>query len=111
MKRQRIIIQPSFHELTHSTGHKSRLNREGVTKLNPFGSPGYSREELLAEMGASFLSAHVGINYDEITENSAAYLNGWLNVMKADKKFIFKAAAEAQKATDYILNVKRSYND
>jgi antirestriction protein ArdC len=100
-----------FHELTHATGHKSRLNREGITKLNPFGSLGYSKEELIAEMGASFLSAHVGINYDEITENSAAYLNGWLNVLKADKKFIFKAAAEAQKAADYILNVKRSYKD
>jgi len=100
-----------FHELTHATGHKSRLNREGIADLNPFGSSGYSREELVAEMGASFLAAHVGINYDEITENSAAYLNGWLSVLKADKKLIFKAAAEAQKAADYILSVKRSYED
>lgn len=100
-----------FHEATHATGHKSRLNRDGVTKLNPFGSAGYSREELVAEMGASFLAAHVGINYDEITENSAAYLQGWLSALKADKKLIFKAAAEAQKATDYILGIKRKYED
>ncbi|GJM16898.1 MAG: DNA primase [Thermodesulfobacteriota bacterium] len=100
-----------FHELTHSTGHSKRLNREGITKLNPFGSKSYSKEELIAEMGASFLSAYVGINYDEITENSAAYLKGWLKVLKADKKLIFKAAAEAQKAVDYILQVKRKYED
>jgi antirestriction protein ArdC len=100
-----------FHELTHSTGHKTRLNREGITKLNPFGSPEYSREELVAEMGASFLAVHTGINLDEITNNSAAYLQGWLKVLKADKKLIFKAAAEAQKAADYILGVKRTYQD
>ena len=100
-----------FHELTHATGHASRLNREGIIKLNPFGSPGYSKEELVAEMGASFLSAYVGINYDELTENSAAYLKGWLSVLKADKKLIFKAAAEAQKAADYILGVNRKYED
>ena len=92
-----------FHELTHSTGHTSRLNREGITQLNPFGSPDYSKEELIAEMGASFLCAHTGIDVQAVTENSAAYLQGWLNVLKADKKLIFKAAAEAQKAADYIL--------
>lgn len=91
-----------FHELTHATGH---------IKLNPFGSPGYSKEELVAEMGASFLSAYVGINYDGLTKNSAAYLKGWLSVLKADKKLIFKAAAEAQRAADYILGVNRNYRD
>ncbi|MCB9352219.1 MAG: hypothetical protein H6573_32690 [Lewinellaceae bacterium] len=78
-----------------------------MTELNPFGSPEYSREELIAEMGASFLSAQVGINYDELTENSAAYLQGWLKVLKADKKLVFKAAAEAQKAADYVLGKSR----
>ena len=104
-----------FHELTHSTGHQSRLNRKGITELKPFGSPEYSREELVAEMGASFLSAQVGIDYDELDnnlmENSAAYLQGWLSVLKADKKLIFKAAAEAQKATDYILGINRKYEN
>lgn len=98
-----------FHELTHSTGHASRLNREGVTKLNPFGSADYSKEELIAEMGASFLCAHTGIDLPEVTENSAAYLQGWLSVLKADKKLIFKAAAEAQKAVDYMRGVTRDH--
>ena len=70
-----------------------------------------AKEELISEMGAAFLSAHTGINYNEITENSAAYLQGWLNVLKADKKLIFKAAAEAQKAVDYILHVKRTFKN
>lgn len=98
-----------FHEAVHSTGHQTRLNRKGIKELNSFGSQAYSKEELLAEMGASFLAAYAGINYDEITENSAAYLQGWLKVLKSDKKLIFKAAAEAQKAVDYILGVKRNY--
>ena len=98
-----------FHELTHSTGHTSRLNREGITKLNPFGSVEYSKEELLAEMGASFLCAYAEIGNQPLNENSAAYLQGWLKVLKSDKKLIFKAAASAQKAMDYILNVDRSF--
>lgn len=63
-----------------------------------------TRPSLLnAEMGASFLSAEVGINYSEIVENNAAYLQGWLNKLKEDKRFIFRAAAKAQQATKYIL--------
>lgn len=93
-----------FHEVTDSTGHASRLNRDGITKPNAFGSSDYSKEELIAEMGASFLCAQTGIDVQEITENSAAYLQGWLSILKADKKLIFKAAAEAQKAVDYLLN-------
>lgn len=100
-----------FHELTHSTGHQSRLNRKGITKNNPFASVGYSKEELVAEMGASFLCSRTGIDYKELTENSAAYLQGWLKVLKADKKLIFKAAAEAQKAVDYILGITRNYQN
>lgn len=92
-----------FHELTHSTGHVSRLKRESITDYKPFGSPDYSKEELTAEMGASFLCAHAGINQPEVTTNSAAYLQGWLSVLKVDKKLIFRAAAEAQKAVNYLL--------
>src|SRR5690606_40795395 len=95
-----------FHELIHATGHGSRLGREEVTNPQKFGSQPYSREELVAEMGASFLCSTVQIDYDGITQNSASYLVGWLNVLKADSRFIFKAAAEAQKAADYILNSK-----
>ena len=66
--------------------------------MNPtkHGSNPYSREELLAELAASFLCSTVQINFDEITNNSASYLAGWLQVLKEDSKFIFKAAAEAQ---------------
>lgn len=92
-----------FHELTHATGHASRIGREGVVNPQMFGSKPYSREELVAEMGASFLCSTAQIDYDAITENSAAYLAGWLKVLREDSKFIFKAAAEAQKAADYIL--------
>ena len=93
-----------FHELTHATGHASRLAREEVMDPVTFGSKAYSREELVAEMGASFLCSTVQIDYDSITENSAAYLAGWLQVLREDSKFIFKAATEAQKAVNYILN-------
>ena len=93
----------AFHELAHSTGHASRLAREEVMTPSQFGSKPYSREELVAEMAASFLCASVQIDYDNITENSAAYLAGWLKVLKEDSRFIFKAAAEAQKAADFIL--------
>ena len=92
-----------FHELAHSTGHASRLARPEVMNPHGFGSKPYSQEELLAEMAASFLCASVNIDYDEITANSAAYLAGWPKVLKADSRFIFKAAAEAQKAANYIL--------
>lgn len=100
-----------FHEMTHATGHETRLNRKGIAEINIFDTKQYSKEELIAEMGASFLSAHTGINTADVTENSAAYLEGWLKVLKSDKKLIFKAAAKAQKAADYILNVQRSYKD
>lgn len=93
-----------FHELVHSTGHKSRLARPGITDINvKFKDKTYSEEELIAETGASFLCAHTNIDYDSIFENSAAYLQGWLKVLKQDKKMIFKAAAEASKAVDLIL--------
>lgn len=93
-----------FHELVHSTGHASRLAREEVMNPITFGSKSYSKEELVAEMGASFLCSSVQIDYDNVVENNAAYLTGWLKVLKEDSKFIFKVAADAQKAADYILN-------
>jgi len=80
------------------------LARPAVTHPNEFGSKTYSEEELTAEIASSFLCAQGGIDCDEIMENSAAYLQGWLKVMKKDKLFIFKTAAAAQRASDYILN-------
>lgn len=91
-----------FHELVHSTGHAKRLAREEIVTPNRFGSIPYSQEELVAELGASFLRQIVGIDSDPLFQNSASYIHGWLSKLKGDKQFIFKAAAEAQKAVDYI---------
>ena len=92
-----------FHELTHSTGHASRLNRDGIVKPNAFRSKPYAKEELVAELGAAFLAGHVGIGGEEAEDQNAAYLGGWLSVLENDTKLIFRAAAEAQRAVDYIL--------
>jgi antirestriction protein ArdC len=94
----------AFHELTHATGHASRVGRIGVTQTNYFGSHEYSKEELVAEMGAAFLCGHAGIE-NTIIENSAAYIAGWLKALKNDKTLLIHAAAQAQKAADYILNI------
>ncbi len=94
-----------FHELTHSTGHESRLNRKGIPDPVRFGSHSYSKEELVAEMGSAFLSGHCGIE-DRILDNSAAYINGWLGRLKNDPKLVVIAAAKAQKSSDYIQGVK-----
>ncbi len=94
-----------FHELTHSTGHESRLNRKGITDPVRFGSHSYSKEELIAEMGSAFLSGHCGIE-DRILDNSAAYINGWLGRLRNDPKLVVMAAAKAQKSSDYIKGVQ-----
>ena len=93
----------AFHELTHSTGHKSRLARPEITKgLIVFGSHDYSKEELVAEMGAAFLCGHCQIEQKTLY-NSAAYIQGWLKKLRDDRKLVVHAAAAAQRAADYIL--------
>jgi len=94
-----------FHELAHSTGHQSRLNRDSITDPVRFGSHTYSREELIAEMGAAFLSGHCGLE-DSTLDNSAAYIKGWLGRLRNDPKLVVQAAGKAQRAADYILDVK-----
>ena len=89
----------ALHELTHLTGHKSRLDRDFSAKR--FGDQGYAREELVAELGAAFLCADLGIT-PEIRDDHAAYLGHWLNVLKEDKRAIFSAAAHAQRAADFL---------
>lgn len=91
-----------FHELVHSTGHSSRLDRGLDTRLAPFGSPDYSKEELVAEMGAAFLAAAAGISESTI-EQSASYIDGWRRSLSADPKLVVQAAGAAQKASDWIL--------
>ena len=94
-----------FHELTHSTGHESRLNRMDSMKIAAFGSNSYSKEELCAEMGSAMLCGTCGIE-NETIENQSAYIKGWLSELRSDKKFLIQAAAQAQKAADFILGRK-----
>lgn len=90
-----------FHEMSHSTGHGSRLDRKMVGNTEPFGSPDYGKEELVAEMGAAFLCGHAGI-HPPVIENQAAYISGWLGQLKQDKKLVIHAAAAGQRAADWI---------
>lgn len=94
-----------FHELTHATGHPSRLNRKEVNDPVQFGSTTYSREELVAEMGAAYLSGHCAIE-DATLNQSASYIQNWLERLKDDRKLVVHAAAQAQKACDFILDVR-----
>ncbi len=103
-----------FHELAHSTGHPSRLNRRSLVENRGMHAAGESRkiyceEELVAEMTAAFLGAHAGIIEDDF-ENSASYLKGWLEVLrvKDNKRWLIQAASEAQKAADHILGETRN---
>lgn len=91
-----------FHEMTHSTGHGSRLARKGLDDWAPFGSASYAKEELVAEMGGAYLCAHSGIEA-AVIENQAAYIKGWLGKLRQDNKLVIHAAAQAQKAADFIL--------
>jgi len=87
-----------FHEMAHSTGHESRLNRKLDTS---FGNENYSQEELIAEFTSAMLCSVAGI--DNTLNDSAAYIAGWLKALKNDKNMLVHAASKAQKAADYIL--------
>ena len=87
------------HELTHWTKHPKRLDREFGRKK--WGDEGYAREELVAELGAAFLCADLGLTPEAGTDH-AAYIQSWLKVLKDDKRAIFSAAAHAQKAADFL---------
>ncbi len=90
------------HELTHWTAHPTRLDRELGKR---FGDNAYAAEELIAEMGAAFLCADLAVT-PEPREDHAAYLDSWLGVLKADKRAIFTAAAQAQRAVDYLHSLQ-----
>ena len=98
--------------MSHSTGHESRLTRASLLENKGFDAAGearktYAEEELVAEMGASFLNAHAGIIEAEI-QNSASYLQSWIDALKSKdgKGWIIRAASQAQKAADFILNTQ-----
>lgn len=88
----------AFHELAHATGHTSRLDRKLVSR---FGTKDYAREELVAEMGAAFVCASLGI---QPTVRHADYLGSWLTVLREDNRAIFRAASAAGKACDWIMS-------
>jgi len=94
------------HEICHSTGHISRLNRKAVTGKVLFGSEDYSEEELVAELGACFISGEMGIEID--IPNSAAYIENWRKALSNDNRLIVRAASQAQKSADYILRRSES---
>ncbi|AKG68254.1 DNA primase [Serratia fonticola] len=90
-----------LHELVHSTGHISRLAREGITSSSRrFGEPVYAFEELVAEIGSAFLCAEVGIQGDVQHES---YIASWLKALKEDKKVIFQASRFAREAFEYLI--------
>jgi antirestriction protein ArdC len=103
--RNRFVDAPHyystlFHELIHSTGHESRLNR---TFGDRFGDELYSKEELVAEMGAAFLCAIAGIANEHTDRNTTAYIQNWIEKLEEDNRLIVHAAANAQRAVDLIL--------
>ena len=116
MPRKDCIVMPDFkkfntaddyyatllHECGHATGHKDRLNRDGVAKFDKFGSEQYAFEELIAELTSAFTCAHVNV-CNNISQN-AAYIEHWINALKADKKAIFRASSQAREATNFLLN-------
>ncbi|MEZ5016061.1 MAG: zincin-like metallopeptidase domain-containing protein [Flavipsychrobacter sp.] len=94
-----------LHEIIHATGHHSRCNRKNLIEMSEFGINNYSHEELVAEIGSCYLQSLCDIE-DEF-EQSAAYIQGWLKVLKNDRRFILSASSQAQKAVDYVLNEER----
>ena len=99
----------AYHEVVHSTGHPSRLNR--ITDVAQFGSESYSREELIAELGASYLVNAAGLETPSSFGNSAAYIKNWLSALKNDKRLVVAAAGKAEKAVRLILGDSGSNYD
>lgn len=90
-----------LHEIAHSTGHHSRLDRLRTTAH--FGSESYSKEELVAEITAAALMNHIGLETKGTFRNSAAYIQNWLSALRNDKRLIVSASGAASKAFDYII--------
>lgn len=91
-----------FHELIHSTGNKNRLNR--ITESINFGNDHYAKEELIAELGSSFLCENFQLSNKHIMDNETAYIQSWIQSLENDPKMIVMASGKAQKAVNYFLN-------
>ncbi len=105
-ERRESYYTTLFHELAHSTGHSSRLDRGLDTELAPFGTSDYSKEELTAEFASAFLAAACGISPPTI-EQSASYIDHWRKRLKADEKLVIQAAGAGQKAADWVQGIHR----
>lgn len=103
-ERSEAYYNTFYHEAIHATGHASRLAREGIATKTDYGTDIYAFEEIIAELGASFLCGITKINREVIIENNAAYVASWVRRLKDDKKLIFRAAAKAKQAVEYILD-------
>lgn len=110
MKEQYKLINEyystTFHELIHSTGHKTRLDRLESGAVAAFGTEIYSKEELVAEIGSASIMNLLGIETTKTFRNSAAYIQSWIKVLKNDNKFIVSAASKAEKAVNFIIGNK-----
>lgn len=95
-----------FHEMVHSTGHKSRLDRLTTGASSHFGGTDYSKEELTAEIGSAYILNRLGIETSKTFRNSSAYIQNWLQVLKNDSKFIVSASSKAEKAVNYIFGTE-----
>lgn len=98
----------AFHELTHSTMHTSRCNRQSESSITRFGDSAYSREELVAEIGSAMLCNRLGIEHEKAFKNSAAYIQSWLKALKNDNRMIVWAAKKAEEAAKYVLGEERA---
>ena len=92
----------AFHELAHSTGAENRLNRMGFSKSS-FGNESYSKEELIAEISSMQIMHTLGISTDDVFNNSAGYIDGWLKALKGNKRLIVLASGQAEKVTRFIM--------
>lgn len=93
----------AFHECAHSTMKKHRCDREAEVKAISFGDESYSKEELIAEMTSALILNDIGIETEESFQNSSAYIQSWIRVLKEDPRFIVSVSGKAEKAARYIL--------
>ena len=94
-----------YHQLMFATGHQSRLNRKGIVELNNKEVEPFSFEALVADIGASYLNSVTGIHDTQFVTNVNG-IDGWIEAFKRNKRMIVYASSQAQRATDYILNVQ-----
>jgi len=102
--KEQYYYSTLLHELTHWSGHSSRCNRD---LQNRFGSKAYAMEELVAEIGSAFLCSYLGVTKAP-TPNHGRYLNNWLEVLKEDKKAIFKAFSLSKASSEYLMELDKT---